>query len=55
MAKEKLVDKCRNMLNKSANKDYVRKRKCPNKTSADEKIFDKSKLKIQEIKNIINT
>jgi hypothetical protein len=56
MAKGKLVDKCKNMLYKSDDKHYVRKRKCSSETSSDEreeKIFDKGKLEIKAIKNKI--
>lgn len=48
-----LVDKCRNMLYRSDDKCYVRKRKCPNETSSDEVeekfVYNTGKLEIQGI------
>jgi len=53
MAKGKLIDKCRNMLYRSDDKCYVRKRKYPNETSSDEVeekfVYDTGKLEIQGI------
>lgn len=52
MAKGKLIDKCRNILYKSNDKSYVRKRKCASETSSDEldcetssETFDEGKTK----------